>query len=131
MAFGLEGGQPFTLAAHGFLDLAAAERCFLLDERGRQIGRNLVSRANRAAFDPRFAPLYDVDGANWSERHYFRRAVLNPGRIQRTRPYLSLNGPRMCMTFSVTVQVDGGIQVLCADIDAGRLDESPWTAPAG
>jgi len=101
-----------------------------LDAR-RSIGRNLVSLANRAAFDPRFAPLYDVDGANWSERHYFRRATLHPGRIQRTRPYLSLNGPRMCMTFSVTVQIDGSTQVLCADIDAGRLDESPWTAPAG
>lgn len=131
MALALEGGQPFAQAARGFLELAAAERCFLLDERGRQIGRNLVSPANRAAFDARFAPLYDVDGANWSARHYFRRATLEPGRIQRTRPYLSLNGPRMCMTFSVTVKLDGRQQVLCADVDAGRLDESPWTSPAG
>lgn len=123
MAFGLEGGQPFSQAAQGFLGLPAAERCFLLDEHGRQIGRNLESRANRAAFDPRFAPLYDAVGANWSARHYFRRATLNPGKIQRTRPYLSLNGPRMCMTFSVTVQIDGFTQVLCADIDADRLDK--------
>lgn len=131
MALALEGGRPFAQAAHGFLGLAAAERCFLLDERGRQIGRNLVSRANRAAFDPRFVPLYDVDGANWSARHYFRRAMLEPGRIQRTRPYLSLNGPRMCMTFSVTVRLDGRQQVLCADVDAGRIEEAPWNGPPG
>ena len=131
MALALEGGRPFAQAAHGFLGLPAAERCFLLDERGRQIGRNLVSPANRAAFDPRFEPLYDVDGANWSARHYFRRAALEPGRIQRTRPYLSLNGPRMCMTFSVTVRLDGRQQVLCADVDAGRIDEAPWNGPPG
>lgn len=131
MALALEGGQPFSQAAHGFLVLPAAERCFLLDERGRQIGRNLVSRANRAAFDPRFAPLHDVDGANWSARHYFRRATLEPGRIQRTRPYLSLNGPRMCMTFSVTVRLDGRRHLLCADVDAVRVDEAPAAAQAG
>jgi EAL domain-containing protein (putative c-di-GMP-specific phosphodiesterase class I) len=130
MALALEGGLPFGQAARGFLALPAAERCFLLDERGRQIGRNLVSPANRAAFDLRFAPLYDVGGANWSARHYFRRAMMEPGRIQRTRPYLSLNGPRMCMTFSVTVRLDGRQQVLCADVDAGRMDETPWPPAA-
>jgi hypothetical protein len=131
LALALEGGRPFSQAARSFLALPAAERCFVLDERGRQIGRNLVSPANRAAFDPRFTPLYDVGGADWSARHYFRRAMLEPGRIQRTRPYLSLNGPRMCMTFSVTVRVEGRQQVLCADLDAGRLDEAPWTGPPG
>jgi hypothetical protein len=56
--------------------------------------------------------------------------MMEPGRIQRTRPYLSLNGPRMCMTFSVTVRLDGRQQVLCADVDAGRLDETPWPPAA-
>jgi EAL domain-containing protein (putative c-di-GMP-specific phosphodiesterase class I) len=125
----LEQGRPFAEAMRAFLALPAAERCFLLDERGWQIGRNLVSRANRAAFDPRFAPLHDVDGANWSARHYFRRAIFEPGGIQRTRPYLSLNGPRMCMTFSVTVQIDGRQQVLCADVDASRLEEPAAAMP--
>ena len=123
----LEQGQPFAQAVGAFLALPAAERCFLLDERGWQIGRNQVSRANRAAFDPRFAPLHNVAGANWSARHYFRRAMLEPGGIQRTRPYLSLNGPRMCMTFSVTVQVEGRQQVLCADVDASRVEAAAAT----
>jgi EAL domain-containing protein (putative c-di-GMP-specific phosphodiesterase class I) len=130
VAHALQRGEPFSRSARSFLELPAAERCYLLDEHGRQIGRNLVSPANRAAFDPRFAPLHDVDGANWSARPYFRRAMLEPGRIQRTRPYLSINGPRMCMTLSVTVRIDGRQQVLCADLDAGRLDESPWRATA-
>ena len=56
--------------------------------------------------------------------------MMEPGRIQRTRPYLSLNGPRMCMTFSVTVRLDGRQQVLCADVDAGRMDETPWPPAA-
>ena len=55
--------------------------------------------------------------ARWARRPYFRRALDEPGVVQMTRPYLSLHGPRMCVTLSVAVPVAGRLQVLCVDID--------------
>ncbi len=48
-----------------FLALDHAARCFLLDVNGRQAGRNVVLRADRAAHEAHFLPLIDAQGANW------------------------------------------------------------------
>ncbi|MDI9690470.1 hypothetical protein QM326_38310, partial [Burkholderia cenocepacia] len=66
--------------------LDAAARCFLLDAQGRQSGRNVVLRADRALAEARFSPLADAQGANWLRRPYFRSAIAEPGRVQVTRP---------------------------------------------
>jgi EAL domain-containing protein (putative c-di-GMP-specific phosphodiesterase class I) len=118
----LERGAAFPEAAQEFLALTAAERCFLLDGNGRQVGANLHSRREQESADLRFAPLADVAGANWGARHYFRRAVLQPGRIQKSRPYLSLSGPKTCITLSVSVWFAGARHVLCADLDATLVE---------
>ncbi|MBC7803018.1 MAG: hypothetical protein H7Y16_03995, partial [Candidatus Parcubacteria bacterium] len=87
-----------------------------------QVGSNLQSRREQEGADARFAPLADVAGANWGARHYFRRAVLQPGRIQKSRPYLSLSGPKTCITLSVSVWFAGAQHVLCADLDASLIE---------
>lgn len=99
------------------LDNRRAERCYLLDSDGRQIGGNVSAPTLPARTDPRFKPLDDGRGAVWSRRHYFRRAVNRPGEVQTTRPYLSINGANMCITLSVALLREDRLVVFCCDLD--------------
>ena len=101
------------------LDSPRAERCYLLDSNGRQLGGNICAPAWPARTDPRFAPLADGSGAVWSRRHYFLRAVNSPGEVQTTRPYLSIAGANMCITLSVALQLNNQFVVFCCDLDWG------------
>jgi hypothetical protein len=38
-----------------------------------------------------------------------------------TRPYLSVTGPKLCVTLSMACEVDGALYVLCADLDFTAL----------
>ncbi|HWA12355.1 MAG TPA: EAL domain-containing protein [Burkholderiales bacterium] len=113
----LESGIPLAQAAGGFLQLPGAERCFLLDGEGRQIGQNIINDRHPPAVDPRYAPLVNADGANWSRRYYFRRALDHPGKVQVTRPYLSLTGANQCITVSIGTHLNGEMLVLCGDVN--------------
>ncbi|MEO8006732.1 MAG: EAL domain-containing protein [Betaproteobacteria bacterium] len=112
----LESGIPLMPAAGGFLDLDGAERCFLLDERGRQIGENVLNPRNTTVSDPRYQPVSNSQGSNWSRRFYFRRALEHPGKVQVTRPYLSIAGANQCITVSIGTLVNGEMRVLCGDV---------------
>lgn len=107
-------GQPPEAACRELLCLSRVERCFILDRDGHQLGDNLV--ATRAP-DPRFRPLADARGAVWSRKPYFRRALAEPGRVQATRPYLSLTGANMCVTLSILLPTATGPRVYCVDLD--------------
>jgi EAL domain-containing protein (putative c-di-GMP-specific phosphodiesterase class I) len=112
----LESGLPLERAAAGFLELPGVERSFVLDREGRQLGDNLVGERYARVADRRFAPLHNARGANWSRRYYFRRALEHPGRVQVTRPYLSVAAANQCVTVSIAVLVNGDLRVLCGDI---------------
>ncbi|HEX4984682.1 MAG TPA: EAL domain-containing protein [Burkholderiales bacterium] len=112
----LESGLPLAHAANGFLELPGAERCFLLDAEGRQIGENQTHARHVAVSDPRYAPVANAQGANWSRRFYFRRALEHPGKVQVTRPYLSIAGANQCITVSIGTLVNGEMRVLCGDV---------------
>ena len=112
----IESGIPFTHAASGFLDLAGAERCYLLDSQGRQIGESMANPRYIAVADRRFSPVANAQGANWSRRFYFRRALDHPGKVQVTRPYLSIAGANQCITVSIGSLVNGEMRVLCGDV---------------
>ncbi|MCC6302463.1 MAG: EAL domain-containing protein [Gammaproteobacteria bacterium] len=116
----LQSSHPLEIACKGFLELARAERCFLLDGEGRQIGANVNSPHSRLESDPCFTPLRDADGANWSRRHYFRRAISRPEKVQVTRPYLSAATATPCITISIAFKIRGERRVLCGDL---RWDE--------
>ena len=103
-------------ACQGFLDLPRAERCYLLDKNGSQLGKSFISAGATSHADPRFNPLSDSSDATWSRRHYFRRAISQPGEIQASRPYLSLTGGNMCVTLSVAVFSKKEMVVLCGDL---------------
>jgi EAL domain-containing protein (putative c-di-GMP-specific phosphodiesterase class I) len=113
----LSAGEPLDEVCWNFLALDHAARCYLLDERGRQAGRNVVRRADRATHETRFLPLADAQGANWLRRPYFRAAISTPGRVHATRPYLSINEAIPCVTLSMAIHVGGQTCVLCGDID--------------
>lgn len=113
----LSAGEPLEEVSWNFLALDHAARCFLLDEQGRQAGRNVMLRADRAAHEARFLPVADAQGANWMRRPYFRAAIETPERVHATKPYLSINEALPCVTLSLAVRVGERLCVLCGDID--------------
>ena len=113
----IENGVTAEQACLEFLNQPKAERCYLLNQEGRQLGSNLTSPLRNTWNDPRFRPLADAKDAIWSRRPYFRRAISNPGEVQISRPYLSIAGANMCVTLSVMVNIGQGTQVLCCDLD--------------
>lgn len=115
------GGSSLPEACAHLLELSDVERCFVLDAEGVQIGANLEARRGGASPDARFDPLADMSRANWSRRPYFRRALCQPGKVQVTRPYLSVRDARYCVTLSLALEVQGQRRVLCADL---RWDSS-------
>jgi EAL domain-containing protein (putative c-di-GMP-specific phosphodiesterase class I) len=114
----LQSGQAMEAACSEFLQLEDAEVCFLVDDSGRQIGANHLPSIRRPdhATQARFAPLLDVRSACWSRRPYFRRAVANPGQLQVTRPYLTMQSLRMCVTLSMSVPTPRGNVIVCGDV---------------
>jgi len=111
-----KNGVETSVACQGFLGLSGTERCYLLDNDGRQLGSNFSSLFSPTLSDPRFKPLADSSDALWARRHYFRRAITQPGDIQVSRPYLSIAGGNMCVTLSVAVHSGKELNVLCGDL---------------
>ena len=113
----LKAGQPFEIASRGFLELPLAERCFLLDAHGYQIGDNISSPHLKVKNNSRYVPVSDASGANWSRRHYFRRALAQQEKLHVTRPYLSAPTATQCVTISIAIKVNGEQRVLCGDVN--------------
>jgi len=99
-------------------------RCYLLDPKGLQIGHTVTSKAHAVKSDLRFIPLDDARSADWFRRPYLRRAIMHPGQLQVTRPYLSITGAHMCSTLSMMVDSPSGEVILCCDIKITDRDKS-------
>lgn len=111
----LQEGCSFIDSSEPLFGDDAVIRCWLLDPNGEQIGSTITSRIHTDKIDPRFRPLEDANSADWFRRHYMRRAILHPGQLQITRPYLSITGAHMCTTLSMMFKIDGGDFILCCD----------------
>jgi hypothetical protein len=111
----IKAGEDTNSACQKFLGLQGTERCFLLNSEGKQLGNN-ISLISSSNYDPRFKPMADSRDAIWVRRHYFRRALSNPGSIQTSRPYLSITGGNMCVTLSVALKINQEMIVLCGDL---------------
>ncbi len=115
----LAGGVSMDDACKRFLTQPGADMCYLLDKQGRQVVGNAF-RADLPHRQPlesvqRFAPLHDTRQARWSRRAYFRGAESSPNIAQVTRPYMTLQGSRMCFTVSIQFDMGGRTLVLCGD----------------
>lgn len=111
-----KAGASAIAACQSFLELPNAERCYLLDRNGSQLEESFVSPSSVTLSDPRFYPTSDSSDAIWARRHYFRRAISQPGEIQVSRPYLSIAGGIMCVTLSAAVFRGKEMVVLCGDM---------------
>lgn len=112
----LSAGRPMEEACASFLTLENTEFSYVLDTQGQQIGVNHWGVHASPLRDPRFAPVALGQGARWARRPYFRRAIDNFGKVQVTRPYLSISSAILCVTLSVSFKVDGELRVLCGDV---------------
>jgi EAL domain-containing protein (putative c-di-GMP-specific phosphodiesterase class I) len=117
----LSSGIDLAAAAASLLAQPGTQRCYLIGGDGHQLGANLDAEHNASARDPRLEPMRPTAGTNWQNKPYFRRAVAAPGAIQVTRPYLSVTGPRLCVTLSIAYTATGTLQVVCADLDFEAL----------
>ncbi len=109
--------NAFDISSYLLFQDRRVVRCFLLDEVGYQMARNVYSPHYQQQMDQRFTPLLSGDNANWSHKHYHFRAVEHPGQMQISRPYLSVADSRMCITVSQTVVMDDKLFVFCCDLD--------------
>ncbi len=114
-------GSDFDRGCSSFIALEGIQRVYQLDSEGYQIGHNLESTL-RMGDKERFNPCADGRGANWYRRPYFQRAVSAKGRVQVSRPYLSITDAQSCVTLSIAFEVGGETRVLCADIDHQTTD---------
>ncbi|MCB5188604.1 EAL domain-containing protein [Methylobacillus caricis] len=113
----MQAGDPPDMACQALLALNRADRCYILDQQGVQLGSSLLAGETAALrVSQRYQPLAEGDGAIWLRRPYLRRALQNPGSLQMTRPYLSIATGQLCVTLSMAVVLDGKIAVLCFDI---------------
>ena len=117
----LSVGADRASAVRTLLELDCTERCYLVAADGSQIGASAESARSAAARDRRLTPIRPATGTNWQTKPFFRRAMESPGKIQITRPYLSATGPRLCVTLSYALLLNGSYHVLCVDLDFAAL----------
>jgi EAL domain-containing protein (putative c-di-GMP-specific phosphodiesterase class I) len=110
-------GQSFKDSVELVFKEPKAVRCYLLDEAGLQIGKTIKSPHHELNRIDRYKPLLSGDKANWSQKHYHYRAIHHPGKLQISRPYLSLTGGHLCITVSKAVEIDQKLYVYCCDLD--------------
>ena len=114
----LAGGATLDEACRRFLAQPGSAMCYLLDKQGRQVVGNAMRDGmsyQELGSAERFAPLQDTRQARWSRRAYFRGAEAQPNIAQVTRPYMTLQGSRMCVTVSIQFDMGGRALVLCGD----------------
>jgi EAL domain-containing protein (putative c-di-GMP-specific phosphodiesterase class I) len=113
-------GESLEEASSSYLQLPHVACLYMLDETGLQVGRNLHAPqggARRVKLG-----LGHMEGARWSRRAYFIRAMHQPGKVQTTRPYLSVATGNICVTVSIQVEVNGRPIVICGDVDWEELE---------
>ncbi|GAB7564687.1 EAL domain-containing protein [Methylobacillus methanolivorans] len=113
----LQAGKVQEQAFGELLGLRGADRCYILDQQGVQLGASCLADSARHVTDRCYQPLADGRGAVWLRRPYLRRALQNPGSLQMTRPYLSIATGKLCVTLSMAVVLHGEISVLCFDFN--------------
>jgi len=128
----LSAGMDRSNAVRALLDLAYTQRCYLIASDGSQIGASVDAKHSASPRDLRLEPMRPATGTNWQTKPFFRRAIEAPGKIQITRPYLSATGPKLCVTLSFALPLNGTYHVLCADLDFAALtgnDPRPDPSP--
>lgn len=113
----IKHGQLNCPAVAHLLSLKNADRCYLIDYAGRQVGETHTAEVKQGNLKRKqFRPMDSAKDATWIGRSYWRRAIESPCEVQISRPYLSLATGEMCETLSLCFQGLGGPMVLCLDL---------------
>jgi hypothetical protein len=120
-------GAPVNDAFHELSQLELCISCFVLDDRGRQVGLEVPGKAS-VIDGGSLHPVANPRDARWDHRPYFRNAVLRPGVPVTSSPYLSLASGRPCIAVTVALQSAERRCVVGAELD-WSLQRLPW--PAG
>ncbi|HZZ09737.1 MAG TPA: bifunctional diguanylate cyclase/phosphodiesterase [Paraburkholderia sp.] len=116
-------------AEQAFATLAGLDRCiscFILDDSGRQIGIEVPGPAffgDGASLQPVANPR----DARWDHRPYFRKAVLWPGVVVASNPYLSLASGRACVAVTLALVLRDERVVAGVELDWATVG-LPWPA---
>ncbi len=119
----LESNDALEAACFHLLRQEGIECSYLLTGDGVQIGKTLLATGGSKVCDPRFAPLFEIAGANWFRRPFFQSAIGSPGQAQISAPYLSLTGAYLCVTLSIAIRIAGVPHVFCCDINWDRVTQ--------
>lgn len=119
-AWALQDGESLDVAGAALLDLPRVERIYLLNKKGRELGSSLFCQEHPAVSDPNFKPLEDFNNATFSRRSHFQKALQFPGKLRTSIPYFSIASFNVCITLSMSVQLDGKTCVLCCDLKWDR-----------
>ncbi len=119
MLVAIERNVPLAIAAQALLSMHLVARVFVLDGDGCQQAETVHGAFAPSSLQNRFRPLAHAEGASWAKRPYFRRAMIEPGMVQISRPYLSVAGGNLCRTLSYcrAHAPHHGIKVVCCDIN--------------
>ncbi|WP_018150878.1 EAL domain-containing protein [Leeia oryzae] len=112
----LQAQMRLTDACAELLRQPGVDRCYLINEKGVQVGESILPAGQEPAAS-RFAPLENAAGANWSSRSYHYCAIAQPGEVQVSRPYLSVANSCLCITLSLAIRVSDTLSVLCCDLN--------------
>ncbi len=112
----LRKGAPIQAASAPLFEYDSVIRSWLLRPSGEQIGSTITSQVHAGKSDLRFKPLEKAKNADWFRRHYMQRAIMHPGQLQISRPYLSITGAHMCVTLSMMFSRANGDVILCCDL---------------
>lgn len=121
----LKDGIPLSDACASFDRQAGILRAYLLDRDGRETVKPYIPASRAVCADPRYAPLAGASGTERFARPYFRRALEQPGRTQRTRPYFSVADATLCITLACAYEIGGATRVLCCDLASGDVLTAP------
>lgn len=115
----IKQGEIFSKATSDFALLAGTKRCYLLDDIGDQIEKTI--RFNKAQGKRKFSQLQESEKANWYRKSYVIQAIKNHSRICISEPYRSITGDMMCVTLSMSFNVQNKQQILCLDINRSNF----------
>jgi EAL domain-containing protein (putative c-di-GMP-specific phosphodiesterase class I) len=115
----LQHGEKFAEATADFNLLIDTKRCYLLNHIGDQIEKTIVF--NKEQEKGKFSQLQESEKANWYRKHYVIQAIKNHLRICISDPYRSITGDVMCITLSMSFNVQNKQQILCLDINRSNF----------
>lgn len=113
---GIRSGKDLATAAKSLMRQNRSRRCFLLDDKGRQLDSLVSDQLSTES-----TPLSEDHACYWGRRSYFRNAIECPDKLHVSMPYLSVTDGSVCQTLSIFFRSAQVSLVLCCDVEPDKL----------